>query len=344
MQSSGLFSLKSLEEIIECPVCLGFPEKPLFRQCSNGHSGCWKCFSRLKFCPLCRTSLQWRIRSSVAEQIMKNIFKLRQTDETTIELEDMSKVIQCTGCNFLPTRGPVLQCRSGSIVCIGCFDSTRLCPRCYGITLNHVRSLLCEKLLALISKPCRFAINGCNSLIKELDNHESVCVYRNVQCVQIYCFASVPMCKLGDHLSDKNQHLKCSPIIQATEFGNINKSSLHFENKSTSRTVHLTLNSNDHFFMECLACRYDKKCFFWVFFIGSKTEAEKFTYKLTLYLDGNPSPKISVSGPVVSIDVSRFGLRESKHTFSLSFEDIRKLWNQEAVHLSWEVSVSVKST
>ncbi len=45
--------LSELVQLLECPVCLKFPETETnsILQCRNGHIGCLDCFSMLAFCP-----------------------------------------------------------------------------------------------------------------------------------------------------------------------------------------------------------------------------------------------------------------------------------------------------
>jgi hypothetical protein len=60
--------------ILECPVCLELPAKPIY-QCSNGHLICKLCHSRVKICPVCREKLneQMPLRNLTAEHILESI-------------------------------------------------------------------------------------------------------------------------------------------------------------------------------------------------------------------------------------------------------------------------------
>lgn len=60
--------------ILECPVCLELPAKPIY-QCSNGHLICKLCHSRVKLCPVCRDKLndQAPLRNLTAEHILESI-------------------------------------------------------------------------------------------------------------------------------------------------------------------------------------------------------------------------------------------------------------------------------
>jgi len=60
--------------ILECPVCLELPIKPIY-QCKNGHLICKSCHSRVKICPVCRAQLSDAapLRNLTAEHMIDNL-------------------------------------------------------------------------------------------------------------------------------------------------------------------------------------------------------------------------------------------------------------------------------
>jgi len=60
--------------ILECPVCLEIPAKPIY-QCSNGHLICKLCHSKVNLCPVCRDKLnkQGPLRNLTAEHLLESI-------------------------------------------------------------------------------------------------------------------------------------------------------------------------------------------------------------------------------------------------------------------------------
>lgn len=64
------FAIGSLNEQLECPVCLELPKSPPIYQCPNGHMVCNICHGKLQECPQCREPLG-KNRNLFAENIMK---------------------------------------------------------------------------------------------------------------------------------------------------------------------------------------------------------------------------------------------------------------------------------
>jgi hypothetical protein len=60
--------------ILECPICLELPVKPIY-QCSNGHLICKLCHSKVKLCPVCRAPLSSTtpLRNLTAEHFLDTI-------------------------------------------------------------------------------------------------------------------------------------------------------------------------------------------------------------------------------------------------------------------------------
>ena len=50
-------TMKKLEDILECPVCLEVPTSPPIFRCDNGHILCKDCRKNVTHCPNCRIVL-----------------------------------------------------------------------------------------------------------------------------------------------------------------------------------------------------------------------------------------------------------------------------------------------
>ena len=61
-------------------------------------------------------------------------------------------------CLIVPKSGPIYQCRNGHLLCKECHSKMTRCPLC-NISLEKLRNLLSEQLVALIYPDFRFSID-----------------------------------------------------------------------------------------------------------------------------------------------------------------------------------------
>ena len=66
-------SFKLNKEELECPICLGIPDSLPIYQCQEGHVICNSCHSKINTCPVCRVSLNFKIRALGMEKILRKI-------------------------------------------------------------------------------------------------------------------------------------------------------------------------------------------------------------------------------------------------------------------------------
>ena len=63
-------SLNSIQDVLECIICLELPRKDPIYQCDNGHLLCEFCHKRVDECPLCKVNLK-NIRALAVEKILR---------------------------------------------------------------------------------------------------------------------------------------------------------------------------------------------------------------------------------------------------------------------------------
>ena len=150
-----------------------------------------------------------------------------------------------------------------------------------------------EQQLEWLPKKCKYSHNGCDfeqmpskkpSKKQVLNEHETECEHRNVECTITACIKKVPLSKLL-------LHLKTAPHMAPNEVnGGLvdSKFTIRAENLQESEkwtswvSTHLTLNKEKEFYSECV--RSPTGVFFlWVYIIGTPNEEEEFTYTITLF-------------------------------------------------------------
>ena len=65
-----LVSLNSIQDELECVICLEVPRRDPIYQCDNGHLLCVICYKRVVNCPLCKVQLK-KIRALAVEKILR---------------------------------------------------------------------------------------------------------------------------------------------------------------------------------------------------------------------------------------------------------------------------------
>ena len=354
IENNEFMTVKEFMKFFECPVCRQYPDDDVLLQCYNGHSGCQACYSRLTKCPVCRLTLKSQVKTISNEMLalMKRELRHFENPEKNIVLKKLIDFFKCRLCKRCPTIHPTRQCRNGHIFCEFCFSGTKFCSTCKSFEVP-IRSLIVQKVVSLVSKPCRFACLGCKDFIKEPNHHERDCIYQEVICFFGGCQMSVPMFKLFDHLQmfcPKHENFAI-PIqthhnentsedkgcFKLPELFNVKISKSNPEIQM-NKYSYLRLDEKWHFVFVCWACNYQLGAIFWLYYFGPPIEADKFAFELRLFNQGSEK-EIQASGPAISVDTYYGRIRWNKCAFQISFGEIKQYWNQQDISLSWEVKV-----
>ena len=116
MTSNPKLDPGSLQDELECPVCYKIPTSiPIF-QCQQGHIHCGDCHPKLTTCPICRTNLNTKTRSLLAEKLLAKIpldCPFNGCNET-LYLESFNR--HKINCLFQMVKCPVLTCNQEFVV------------------------------------------------------------------------------------------------------------------------------------------------------------------------------------------------------------------------------------
>jgi len=101
-------SLETINDILECVICLEVPRKNPIYQCDNGHLLCVNCHQRIKNCPMCKLDLR-KNRALAVEKILQQCpraCKFRDTGCTALmkQLKLEEHEINCSFKPVLPSK------------------------------------------------------------------------------------------------------------------------------------------------------------------------------------------------------------------------------------------------
>ncbi len=251
-------------------------------------------------------------------------------------------------CNKCLTRQPAWQCENAHFICESCHSFFTFCSTCHTENVQS-RSLIAQKIVGLFSKPCQFTKHGCKDFIKELDHHERDCSYREIACFFEDCPDKILMYKVLEHYQIFGQwHQNFTiPIEEVCNedrgFFNLAEGfdirvSISHQNELYQKASYLKLKEDCQFFFLCWAGNLKRKAIFWMYYLGSPKEAEKFVFRLRLFNQGSEK-EIHVTGPTIGIDTKYHRMSFNPLSFKFPFSEIKQFWSQNEIKLSWEVTV-----
>ncbi|KAI3382461.1 hypothetical protein SNEBB_003284 [Seison nebaliae] len=208
---------------------------------------------------------------------------VNETDDKLYK--DIMGVFECPVC-FESVTHPIYQCNSGHIYCHECGPILTSCPVCRG-GLNEIRNLALEKIASLIFTACIYASGGCRVALpfNEIVKHQKYCQYRTFQCP---CPGN--LCEWKGRIPDILTHIHSQHKAITTLTGPeivflVTEIDLHggadwvMLQRCYKKTFMLILEKE-------LNEKNSKSSFHAIVqILGTKKEAENFTYKLELKKD-----------------------------------------------------------
>ena len=96
-------SLNSIQDVLECIICLEVPRKDPIYQCDNGHLLCVLCHKRVDECPLCKVKLK-NIRALAVEKILRKCPRPCKFQDTgcSAQMRQLSLKEHVKTCDFKP--------------------------------------------------------------------------------------------------------------------------------------------------------------------------------------------------------------------------------------------------
>ncbi|XP_037368605.1 E3 ubiquitin-protein ligase SIAH1A-like [Talpa occidentalis] len=200
---------------------------------------------------------------------------------TTATNNDLASLFECPVC-FDYALPPILQCQSGHLVCHDCRPKLSRCPTCRG-PLGSIRNLAMEKVANSVLFPCKYSPFGCEVALppQERGEHEESCDYRLYPCP---CPGSA--CKWQGRMDSIMSHLvqehKCITTLQGEDIVFL------ATDISLSGAIDWVMMQSCFGFHFMLVLEKQEKYnghqqfFAIVLLIGTRKQAENFTYRLEL--------------------------------------------------------------
>jgi len=201
---------------------------------------------------------------------------------TTVSNNDLASLFECPVC-FEYVLPPITQCKSGHLVCGNCRPKLTRCPTCR-VPLTSIRNLAMEKVANLVLFPCKYTSSGCGKTMPptEKADHEEHCEFRPCRCPcpGTSCGWQGSMDAVVPHLM---QHYNESIITLRGEV--VVFLAVNINLAGTLEWVMLQSCFGFHFLLVLEKLEiYDghQKFFAVVQLIGTREQAENFTYQLEL--------------------------------------------------------------
>lgn len=247
-------------------------------------------------------------------------------------IDNLKAEVECPICQRVPRKAPVFQCKLGHLICQECYPKCQACPICRTpLSSEKIRSILADKILMLVPRPCQFSDDGCQEelLGPQLDEHEKACRHRWVCCVDIACGSVVRFHALLDHTQNLELHAQED-----------------FRENQESQFQSFLYVSGDNFQKECMwVCDRLKKCGYhfyresyrtengnwqiWVVMAGTQEEAKKFQATIDVF---NEDEILTHVGPVNYLPDTKDKLLDSALGLPLSDKIVKRFLRNDQLH------------
>ncbi|TRY73173.1 hypothetical protein TCAL_05818 [Tigriopus californicus] len=252
-----------------------------------------------------------------------------QVDES---IDNLKAEVECPICQRVPRKAPVYQCKLGHLLCQDCYPKCQACPVCRTpLSKEKIRSILADKILMLVPRPCEFNDDGCQEefLGPELDAHEAKCRHRWVCCVDIACGSVLRFHALLDHTQNLELHAQED-----------------FRDNQESRFQSFLYVSEGNFQKECMwVCDRLKKCGFhfyresyrtddgcwqiWVVMAGTQEEAKRFQATIEIFTEDEILTHV---GPVNYLPDTKEKLLDSALGLLLTDRIVKRFLRNDQLH------------
>jgi len=207
--------------------------------------------------------------------------KHQEANEDRKRKAEQLEWMECPVCLETPRKAPIYSCKKGHIICKDCQPRVGHCPTCRD---KHIdcRSLIAEKLLETTLKDyplhCKFRAHGCSvqDLVENLENHETVCMFRSVKCPANHrgaCSWMGPLNKLIQHVIQ----VKCAQVVKAkpsnsyfvSTIGDFSQDQTVFSKSTPTHWKPVMLISQEALKFFCYAIFYRDASGYWYAYVRS---------------------------------------------------------------------------
>ena len=248
-------------------------------------------------------------------------------------LQAICPELKCAYCDGIPRPGETLwyQCLKGHFVCLNCRKEARkkfvlglpsinrVC-KCGSIVTSRPNEIV-GKLINTLPFQCLFVKNECPEVLfaEAIPDHERNCQYRDLTC--FICKTTVPLIKFEDHL--ETTHADCKSNFNAVSNNTFKCRESPQNNDDQLQIWGKLQNETGQIFFE-IGVQHGELLQRWVYFFGTKEEAEKYYY--VAHLNANCGEVMSYQGLVRSVDENFDGIIEDQSTFNVGVKTGKRLF------------------
>jgi len=150
---------------------------------------------------------------------------------------------------------------------------------------------------------CRNSKHGCNVELSppEMEVHQKECDFRQTKCLNFYCNQFISISKLKEHI--QKVHPTTSHIYPLT---NTWSGVFNIDEEVNMRPLYWRPHVVDFFEKTFFSmfCRMAGQWCFWIYLLGTPTEAEKFQFLVKMSKETKTKAAFQCSAPVSSVDLS----------------------------------------
>ncbi len=187
---------------------------------------------------------------------------------------------------------------------------------------------------------CHNSKHGCNVELSppEMEVHQKECDFRQMKCLHFYCNQFISISKLKEHI--QKLHPTASNFLP---FKNTNTVSAVFgiDEAVNIHSIFWRPTAVDFFEKTffTMFCRMAGQWCFWIYLLGTPTEAEKFQFLLKMSKDTKIKAAFQCSAPVSSVDQSINDVIKRGAYCGLSDLIIQQILGEKKGRLSYTATV-----
>jgi len=274
------------------------------------------------------------LKSHSFEIVLRKKFLIKsEMADDTLSLKELEEALECPICCNLPQSVPIYQCENGHMICKICHEKLTNCPSCQQ-PLQNIRCMFAEQMLEKTLVLCQFSVHGCKTKlkIKDKNEHAAQCLFRKVDCTDMYCKKRISVCNLRNHIQSCHAMVKIAGYEYESDIyftdpyrypPSYNPYNILFENAQ-----HVFILKEHEFCNQGLHRIHSQGLIFlWVIFTGTSKEATK--YKCEIKISNKDETENHIySGPPISVDVPFKDAIDSKQGLVVMRTTMMRLLNE----------------
>jgi len=252
-------------------------------------------------------------------------------------LENVIENLLCHKCKAVPR--PIEKQKNQ----YACLNAHQLCEECKsecdcGSQVGNLPNPLIHQILKDLPIYCRHYKTGCRQMfkqVKELEDHQLDCVYRQVYCPSIFCQNSdgkIIFKDIADHFSSTHGS-KSSVNCKGKSIQPNVKCDILIGMDSMAWLTKFSLCNNDFYIT---GKRENDILYFWIYILGSYFEAKNYAY--TLSVTGQNGIKSTFHDHVKPLEEAAKDILSKQSVFMIGFEFAKMLRNE---NLKWSMDVTI---